>query len=105
MPTAKYKKGDYVAFCRDRPVPERYTSFYHCVFQIDDCIKEEENYNYVLIIIEGALNEEVNKIRIVVPEIYLVLLNKVQIEPDIEILRKLGLIKKTKTKTEGNIYE
>lgn len=94
MSTAKYKKGDYVALCRDRPVPERYTSFHNCVFRVDDCIKADDNYNYVLSVIEGALNEEVNKLRIVIPEIYLALLNKVQIEPDIETLKKLGLIKK-----------
>lgn len=94
LSAAKYKKGNYVALFRNRPIPERYASFYNCVFCIDDCIKEDDNYNYVLSVIEGALNEEVNGLRIVIPEIYLALLNKVQIEPDIETLKKLGLIKK-----------
>lgn len=50
----KYKRDDYVALCRSKTIPDHYMLFLNCVFQINDCIKDEDSYNYVLSIVEGA---------------------------------------------------
>ena len=75
----KYKRDDYVALCRSKTIPDHYMLFLNCVFQINDCIKDEDSYNYVLSIVEGASDEEINKMKVVIPERYLSLLKKTQI--------------------------
>lgn len=89
-----FKKDDYVAISRKLSVPDRYNGWKNCVFQVENYIEDEDSRNYVLSIVEGALNEETSKMKVVIPECYLSLLKKTQIEPDIETLKKFGLIEK-----------
>ena len=89
-----FKKGDYVAISHKLSVPNRYNNLKNYVFQVESYIEDEDNYNYVLSIVEGALNKEISKMKVVIPECYLSLLNKTQREPDVETLKNFGLIEK-----------
>ena len=85
----KYKRDDYVALCRSKTIPDHYMLFLNCVFQIKDYIKDENSYNYVLSIVEGASDEKISRMKVVIPECYLSLLKKTQIELDVEALKTL----------------
>lgn len=84
-----FKKDDYVAIPRNLSVPNRYNSLKNYVFQVESYIEDEDGFNYVLSIVEGALDEEISKMKVVIPEYYLSLLKKTQIELDIETLKNL----------------
>lgn len=91
----KFKKNDYVALSRYKTLPERYLSMLNCVFKVENYIEDEENYSYVLSIVEGAVNDEVGSMKVVIPEQYLSLLTKAQIEADphfINFLKAYNLI-------------